>query len=142
MIRVGSNNAGSLTINGAITGTGQDTGNEIIRVYDNSSVTINGSVAAPDSFININATPATITNNGSVDIQNIATTQGASAIWTQGTNANLTIANQSGWNGTLNASAAGNTITYNGGTPITPSSNTYYNLMGSAVTCPSPFTIL
>jgi MSHA biogenesis protein MshQ len=149
-IRVGNNNPATLTINGTITGTSQANGNRIIRVDNNNAagVIINGAINAPNSFVEIQSGAAApnnglVTNNGTVTLQYLDGNNDASSTWTQGVNSNLTLSQPAqGWIGTFNASATGNTVTYNSpATPLTPSGNTYYNLAGSGVTCPHGFTV-
>lgn len=144
-IRVGRDNQGSFTLNGAVTGTGLSSGDRILRVYENSSVILNGSISAPNAYVRVEQN-ASVTNNGSVNVQYLDSDgSNPTAVWTQGANSSLTVSlTPSGtWRGTLNASATGNTVTYNSpATPLTPSSSTYYNLAGTGVTCPHGFTVL
>ncbi len=144
-IRIGSNNPATLTIDGTITGTSQSNGNRIIRIDNNnaSNVIVNGTINAPNSFVEIQAN-GTLTNNGSVSLQYLDGDKATSATWTQGANSSLTLSQSAqSWKGTFNASATGNTVTYiSPAVPITPSNNTYYNLEGTGVVCPSTFTIL
>jgi len=139
-IRVGSNGASSFTIAGTITDTGISAGNRIVRVDKSSTLTISGSINTPSSYIELKNTTDKLNNNGSV----ICTYLKGKGVWTQGGSSSVTMTQQStGWTGTINASATGNTFTYNTpAIPLTPSSNTYYNLAGSGVTCPHSFTIL
>jgi len=141
-LRVGNNNTASFTLDGTITGFGMVAGDRIMRVYQNSVMMINGTINAPNAYIRIEQN-ASITNNGTVSVQYLRT-DAVTAVWTQGNNSNLTLsvtAPVGNWNGVLNASATGNTVTYNGtSTPLTPSSS-YYNLAGTAVTCPHGFTV-
>ena len=143
-LRVGSNNQATFTLDGAITtGATWTAGDRIVRVYQNSSMTINGLIDAPDAYIRLEQN-ASVTNNGTVAVQYLRT-DAVSSVWTQGNNSSLvmTVTAPAGdWNGVLDASATGNTVTYNGtATPLTPSSS-YYNLAGTAVTCPHGFAIL
>ncbi|HZW26458.1 MAG TPA: DUF6701 domain-containing protein [Gallionella sp.] len=144
-IRVGDLNPATLTIDGAITGTAQTNGNRIIRADNNntSNVVINGTINAPNSFVEVQA-GGTVTNNGTVTLQYLDGNGDATSTWTQGANSSLTFSQSAqGWVGTFNASATGNTVTYNSpATPLTPSGNTYYNLAGTGVVCPHGFTIL
>lgn len=139
-IRVGKNSPATLTIDGTITGTGQTNGNRLIRVDDNntSTVIINGSINAPNAFIEIQQN-GTVQNNGSVTIAYLDGNGDAGVTWTQGANSTLALSQQTqGWNsGTFNASATGNTVTFNGAAkPFNPA--TYYNIAGTGVTCPHP----
>jgi MSHA biogenesis protein MshQ len=135
-----------LTINGTLTAT-QTAGTNFLRLYANSTIIGSaGVITAANSTITYNASAATITNNGSVILQKI-TQNSSSNKWTQGTNSRLTLTLTSTV-GTLYASATGNTVTYNGAsstnvsiTSLSPA-NTYYNLAGTAVVCPTSFTIL
>lgn len=144
-VRVGRNNQGSFTLNGAITGTGLASGDRILRVYQNSSATINGSISAPNAYIRVEQN-ASVTNNGSVTVQYLDSDgNNPASVWTQGANSSLTVSQTpvNTWRGTLNASANGNTVTYNSpAAPLTPSGNTYYNLAGTGVTCPHTFIVL
>jgi|GEM_PF-2710589 len=148
-IRVGNNNDGSLTIAGTITDVGQPPGDRILRLDNNnpSSVTITGNLNTPNSYVEIQD-GGTLTNNGSATIQYLDSNGDNGSTWTQGTNSNLTMtAPAQGWAGTFNASAPGNTVSYDGNaTPLTPSNNTYYNLDGtyfdSPGNCPTTFTVL
>lgn len=143
-VRVGNNNKATFSLNGTINGTALAVGDRVLRVYQNSSMTINGAINAPNAYIRIEKT-ASITNNGTVNVQYLDSNgTNTSAIWTQGSNAALTLSVTANgkWKGTLFASATGNTVTYNSpGTPF-PSVNTYYNLAGTGVICPNTYTIL
>jgi MSHA biogenesis protein MshQ len=132
MIDVGPNapppNTVTLNIAGAITGTGQTAGNTILNGNGFSSINITGSINAPASDITLVAGDV-LTNNGTVTVQTLTTDP--STLWTQGANSSLTLGSTAGFQGTLNASASGNTVTYpNGMAPIIPLSNTYFNLVG------------
>ncbi len=148
-IRVGSNTAGSLTIAGTITDTGIQAGNRTLRVYNASTVTISGTLNMPSSYAQIRS-GGTVVNNGTVNVQYLDSDgNNTSSTWTQGANASLTVSQtpmkkgSPSWSGTLNASASGNTVTYNSpATPLTPSGNTYFNLAGTGVTCPHTYTVL
>lgn len=138
-IRVGVNAAATLTIDGTVTGTAQTNGNRIIRLDNNnaSSVVINGGINAPNSFVEIQQGGA-VTNNGTVTLQYLDGNGDTNTTWTQGANSSLTLSQPTqGWNGTFNASATGNTVTFNGtAAPFNPA--TYYNIGGTGVTCPHP----
>lgn len=138
-IRVGNNSPATLTINGTIDGAAQTAGNRIIRVDNNNtaSVIINGAVNAPNSFAEIQGS-GTVTNNGTVTLGYLDGNRDKGVTWTQGTNSSLTFSQPAkGWTGTFDASATGNTVTFNGtATPIGPA--TYYNIAGAGVTCPHP----
>ncbi|MFZ5531380.1 MAG: DUF6701 domain-containing protein [Pseudomonadota bacterium] len=138
-IRVGNNAAATLTIDGTVTGTAQTNGNRIIRLDNNnaSSVVINGVINAPNSFVEIQQGGA-VTNNGTVTLQYLDGNGDTNTTWTQGANSSLTLSQPTqGWNGTFNASATGNTVTFNGtAVPFNPA--TYYNIDGTGVTCPHP----
>lgn len=142
-LRIGSINQASFALNGTITGAGLVAGDRIVRVYQNSSMTINGSVNASNAHIRVEQN-ASITNNGTVSVQYLRT-DAVTSVWTQGNNSNLTLSATTpagNWKGVLNASATGNTVTYNApATPIAPSGNTYYNLAGTGVGCPHTFTV-
>lgn len=147
--------AGStLTINGTLTGTSQTggTGSPFIRLYSSSTIVsstgvINGGTSSAVVFYagggnNSNAT-ATLTNNGSVTVGTISRSQGL-GVWTNAASSSLTLNTAfSSGSMTLNASASNNTVVYNSpATPITPASNTYYNLSGTGVSCPVSYIIL
>lgn len=145
-IRIGSNSAATLTVDGVIDGTAQNAGNRIIRLDNNnpSGLVVNGTINAPNSFIEVQS-GGVVTNNGTVTLSYIDSDNRTDPIWTQGANSSLTVTQTPGgaWRGVLNASASGNTVTYNGtATPITPSANTYYNLAGTGVACPHGFIVL
>lgn len=139
-VRVGSNVSSSFFIAGTITDTGISAGNRILRADKSSTVTITGTLNAPNSYVEMKNTADTINNNGSVTLQYLK----GKGVWTQAGSSSLTVSRQfTSWTGVLNASATGNTVTYTSpATPVTPSSNTYYNLSGSGVTCPHNFTVL
>lgn len=146
-LRVGNNNTASFTLNGTITGLGMAAGDRLVQVYQNSVMRINGTVNAPNAHIRIEQN-ASITNSGTVSIQYIRT-DAATAVWTQDTNSNLTLSGTvpaRDWDGVLNASAAGNTVNYNGAaqTVISPSGASYANLTLSgsgAKTMPTGLTV-
>ncbi len=144
-LRVGRDNPGTFTLNGTIDGTGMTAGDRILRVYENSSATINGTINAPNAYIRIEQN-ATLTNNGSVTVQYLDSDgNNSTAVWTQGANSSLTLSQTptNTWRGTLNASATGNTVTYTADvTPLTPSANTYYNIGHPVCAKVSGFTIL
>ena len=118
----------TLVINGTISGAGQQNGNNIIKVHSGSALTLNGQVNAPQSGIKIKGN-AVVTNNGSAILQSVKG-KNTSSVWTNAANSSLTLGT-AGFQGTLNASANGNTVAYpNGMAPIIPSSNTYFNLSG------------
>lgn len=146
--RIGDKTVSSsvLTINGTLTST-QTAGTDFLRLYANSTIIgSTGAINAANSTIIYRDSAAALTNNGMVTVQSI-TQSGGSNKWTQGVNSSLTVSLTSSV-GTLYASASGNTVTYNGTsstnvsiTSLSPS-NTYYNLAGTAVVCPTSFTIL
>ncbi|VVC85298.1 DUF6701 domain-containing protein [Sideroxydans sp. CL21] len=134
MIDVGPNapppNTVTLNIAGAITGSGQQNGNTILNGNGNANITVagGGSINAPVSDITLVAGDV-LTNNGTVISQTLTTDSGVP--WTQGANSSLTLGSAAGFQGTLYASANGNTVTYpNGTAPIIPSGSTYFNLYG------------
>lgn len=135
--------AGSvLTINGTINSTVPTATTNFLRLYANSTVIgTTGVINAAVSAVAYYTATASVTNNGSVNV-NVITQNAGTNSWTQGANSSLTVSAVSTV-GTLNASATGNTVTYTApATPIAPSGNTYYNLAGSGVTCPIAFTVL
>lgn len=145
-VRVGRDNPGTFALNGTIqTGSPWSSGDRILWVYENSSAAVNGTINASSAYVQVQQN-STLTNNGSVNVQYLDSDgNNSTSVWTQGANSSLTVSQtpSNDWRGTLNASASGNTVTYNGtATPLTPSSSTYYNLAGTAVTCPHGFIIL
>ncbi len=148
-IRTGRNPNGNtvsssvLTINGTLDGSGLTSGTTFFRIYaSNTVVSTTGIINAGTAIIEYRAT-GTLTNNGNVIIGTIRRNSGTGT-WTNAANANLTVKTAFvASNMILNASATNNTVTYNSpATPITPSSNTYYNLAGTGVVCPVPYIIL
>lgn len=119
--------------------------NDKIKIGQNASLTIAGTINAPLATIEVDKN-ATVTNNGTVSIAKIKD-DNATSIWMQGAGSSLTFsgAPASDWNsgGTFNASASNNTVTYTADvTPLTPSSNTYYNVSHPRCAAVSGFTIL
>lgn len=134
-----------LTINGTINGSGQTggTGTPWIRLYATNTIVSSTGVITATGTATIQFRAATLTNNGNVTIGTIVRNSGTGT-WTNAANSSLTV-NQlfSTTSMILNASAANNTVTFNTpATAITPSGNTYYNLAGTGVSCPTPYTIL
>jgi len=127
--------SGNLTVNGSLNGTGAIT-------LSGAGATINGvgSIAPPTLFSanhTVNATAdltitgtmtlstgITVTNNGAVTATNLGTGTGA---WTQGNNSALNYSGAS-ITPTLTATAAGNTVNYNGAGAQTVNAITYNNL--------------
>jgi MSHA biogenesis protein MshQ len=133
-------NTVNLNIAGSVTGTGQTPGNTILNGNGFSSITVTGSINAPASDITLIAGDI-LANNGTVSIQTLTTDPGVP--WTQGTNSSLTLGSTAGFQGTLNASANGNTVTYpNGVAPIVPFNNTYFNIFGPTCAQVAGLTIL
>lgn len=147
-IRAGVNAGGTtvttsvLTINGTVTST-QAAGTNMLRLYANSTIIgSTGAINAANSTITYNTSAAKLTNNGSVVIQKV-TQNSSTNSWTQGNNSSLTVSAVSTV-GTLNASANGNTVTYNGtSTVIAPTAAGYWNLAGTIfpAACPVAYTI-
>ena len=140
----GATVAGSvLTINGTINSTVTTATTTFLRLYANSTVIgSSGVINASVSAVTFNTATATLTNNGSVSVNRI-TQNAASNAWTQGVNSSLTISAVSSV-GTLNASANGNTVTYNGtATAIAPGAAGYWNLAGTIYpgACPHGFVV-
>ncbi len=149
-IRTGRDDQGNtvsnsvLTINGTLNATAQTGGSStpFLRLYASSTVVgssgvINASGTATISY----RSTGTFTNNGSVTVATVSVSSGTGT-WTNAANASLTVTSSFAPS-TLNASASGNTVTYTSPAhPVTPSSNTYYNLAGSGVVCPVSYTIL
>ncbi len=145
-------NGRNLTIAGTVTGTnsangagnGGASGTTIIDVYGASTVTIaaTGTVNATGAMIMLNNSTSAVINNGTATLAAIESVPGGT--WTQAANSALTMAQNTGnWAGNLNASAAGNTVTYGAGVaPIVPVSNTYYNLFGPTCAQVAGLTIL
>jgi hypothetical protein len=135
-----------LTINGTLSST-QSAGTSWLKLYATSTVVSStGVISASNSTITYGNSAATLTNNGLVTVDKI-TQNSTSNSWTQGASSKLTLYLTSTV-GKLYASATSNTVTYNGTSstdvPITSlnPTNTYYNLAGAAVSCPTAFTIL
>lgn len=129
MIDVGPNapppSTVTLILAGSVTGTGQTAGNTILNGNGFSSINITGSINAPTSDIALVAGDVLI-NNGVVSVQTLTTDTGA--VWTQGANSSLTLSGTTAViQGTLNASAAGNTVNYTGAAQ-TVIPTTYFNL--------------
>ena len=134
-----------LTENGNVVDNGSITGSTGTITMNSNGLTMDGSgsigsiVLANQNFsflstasltINndVQSNGRTVTNNGTVTLNNYART-GGTATWTQGTNA---VANISGaftpaGNVTLNATASGNTVNYSG-TTQSPKATAYVNL--------------
>lgn len=148
-IDVGANNAGSLIINGTVTASTQALGDRVIRVSSGGALTVGatGVINAPNSRIDVR-TNASLLNNGNITVSALRGRTGTpTPVITQGVNANLTLSSLSCDAAAnpcvFNASASGNTVTFNGtATPITPVGNTYYNLGGASVICPHGFTVM
>ena len=148
-IDVGANLAGSLTINGTVTATTQAAGSRVIRVSSGGALTIGttGVVNAPNSRLEVR-TNASVLNNGNITVRELRGRTGTPApVFTQGANSNLTLSIASCVATspcTFNASAAGNTVTYNGtSTVIAPTAAGYWNLAGTIFpgACPVAYTI-
>lgn len=131
-----------LTINGTINSTIATATGVLFRLYANSTViSATGVINASVSGMSFYAATTKVTNNGQVSL-NVITQNATTNGWTQGVNSSLTLTAVSTV-GVLTASAMGNTVTYTApATPITPASNTYYNLAGTGVVCPVSFTVL
>lgn len=138
-IRIGNNNPGTLTIDGALVGTGMNNGTRLIRLDNGntSNLIVNGTIDAPNSFVEVQS-GGTVTNNGTVSLQYLDGNNNATSSWIQGANSSLTLTKPAvQWVGTFDASAVGNTVTFNGtATPFNPA--TYYNIGGVGVACPHP----
>lgn len=140
----GATVAGSvLTINGTINSTVTTATTTFLRLYAaNTVIGGTGVINAGVSAVTYNNATATLTNNGSVNVNRI-TQNAASNAWTQGANSSLTVSAVSTV-GVLNASANGNTVTYNGtATVIAPSAAGYWNLAGTIFpgACPVGYTV-
>lgn len=147
-IDVGANLAGNLTLNGTITAPTQTAGSRLIRVSSGGALTVGagGTINAPNSRLDVR-TNASVLNNGNMALRELRGRSGAPApVFTQGINANLTLSIASCVAASpcsFNASASGNTVTYNApATPIVPVGNSYFNLGGTGVMCPHTFTVL
>ncbi|MDO8311370.1 MAG: hypothetical protein Q7T25_05465 [Sideroxyarcus sp.] len=148
-IDVGANLAGSLTIDGTVTAATQTAGDRVIRVSSGGALTIgtSGVVNAPNSRLEIR-TNASLLNNGNITVRELRGRTGAPApVVTQGINSNLTVSIASCVAAspcTFDASATGNTVTFNGtSTVIAPSAAGYWNLAGTIFpgACPVAYTI-
>jgi uncharacterized repeat protein (TIGR01451 family) len=145
-IRIGNNNPGTLTIDGTLDGTAMSNGTRLIRLDNNntSNMIVNGSINAPNSFIEVQS-GGTVTNNGSVSVQYLDGNNNATSTWTQGAGSGLTMTQPAAqWVGTFNAHANGNTVTYNGTSTVIAPSAGYWNLAGTIFpgACPVAYTIL
>lgn len=148
-IDVGANLAGSLTIDGTVTAATQTAGDRVIRVSSGGALTIGttGVVNAPNSRLEVR-TNASVLNNGNITVRELRGRTGTPApVFTQGANSNLILSIASCVATspcTFNASAAGNTVTYNGtATVIAPSAAGYWNLAGTIFpgACPVAYTV-
>ncbi|MHB8860182.1 MAG: hypothetical protein ACYC48_00395 [Minisyncoccota bacterium] len=89
------------------------------------------------SAVAISSNGKTLTNNGTVNLSGNYSRSGGTAVWTQGTNAVLNIAGifTPAGNITLNATASGNVVDYNGGAQaVQPASYVNLTLDGSSGT--------
>jgi MSHA biogenesis protein MshQ len=140
----GATVAGSvLTINGTINSTVTTATTDFLRLYaTNTVIGSTGVINASVSSVTYNTAAATVTNNGSVNV-NMITQNAASNAWTQGADSSLTVSAVSTV-GTLDASASGNTVTYNGTSTVIPPSAGYWNLAGTIFpgACPVAHTIM
>ncbi len=148
-IDVGANMAGSLIIDGTVTAATQTAGDRVIRVSSGGALTIgtSGVVNAPNSRLEVR-TNASVLNNGNITVRELRGRTGTPApVFTQGANSNLTLGIASCVAArpcTFNASAAGNTVTYNGtSTVIAPTAAGYWNLAGTIFpgACPIAYTV-
>lgn len=111
---------GSITNSGGASVLSVESGNKEITSGSNLTVAID---------FDINGA-YTITNNGTIELQADLTGTSSSSTWTQGSGSTLKIGGALLTTGTLNASASGNIVNYNGSgaqTIKTPSSS-YYDL--------------
>jgi len=124
---------GSLTIYGNFDGpTGSTTGAGR-TIYLNGNSTIQASTNLTfGSILQINP-GFNITNNGTIFVNNNLIGSASSSTWTNSTNSSLSVSGSLLSTGTLNASAAGNTVRYLGTGPqdIKTPSTTYNNLVTS-----------
>ncbi|MDD4929970.1 MAG: hypothetical protein PHP85_11920 [Gallionella sp.] len=130
-----------LTINGMINSS-QAAGTNMLRLYaTNTFIGSTGGISATNSTITYNTAAAKLTNNGSVVIQK-TTQNSTSNSWTQGVNSSLTVFAVSTV-GTFNASASGNTVTYNGTSTVIAPSAGYWNLAGTIFpgACPVAYPV-
>ena len=134
-------NGANTTIDG--TGTISVTGANIDITTGNKTIASTAVLSITAGIVNV-AAGITITNNGSINItSNLAGT--ATTVWTNSNNSTLKVGGilLTTVGSTLNASATGNTVEYNGAgaqTIKTPSSSTYYNLTlsgGNTKTAPA-----
>ncbi len=130
--------AGVGTINSSISAA------QPTSVSASSNLTVNGIITVGNTFtINsgatlnastINSNGKTVANNGTVNLSGNYARTGGTAIWTQGTNAVLNIGGifTPSASVTLNATASGNTVNYNGSAQaIEPASYVNLTLSGS-----------
>ena len=131
-IRAGRNGnttvAGSvLTINGTITST-QAAATGLLRLYADSTI-IGGAgiINAAPAIIRYWDNTATLTNNGTVTVQDVAD-RNAANVWTNAAGSTLNVSGALMATGVLTATAAGNTVNYNGAAQ-TAKVTTYDNLI-------------
>lgn len=147
-IDVGANLAGSITINGTVTAATQAAGDRVIRVSSGGALTVGttGVVNAPNSRLELR-TNASLTNNGNITVRELRGRTGAPApVVTQGANSNLTVSIAScdaARPCTFDASAAGNTVTFNGTSTVIAPIAGYWNLAGTIFpgACPVAYPI-
>lgn len=125
----GATVAGSvLTINGTITSTvASGGGDNFLRLYANSTIiSATGVIDAAPSEITYQSNPATLTNNGSVTIQDVVGANAANN-WTNAAGSTLNVSGALMATGSLTATAAVNTVNYTGAAQ-TGKVTTYNNL--------------
>ncbi|HUX35486.1 MAG TPA: MBG domain-containing protein, partial [Candidatus Paceibacterota bacterium] len=112
----------------SIAATANITTTAIVTLANTLTITSGGILTATE----IDSNAKTVANNGTVNLSGNYLRTGGTAIWTQGANSVLNIggAFTPAANITLNASASGNTINYNGASQ-TPDTALYANLIFS-----------
>ncbi|MGC2047391.1 MAG: hypothetical protein WA635_02100 [Gallionella sp.] len=133
-LRAGRTNAGVtvagsvLTINGTLTSTvASGGGDNFLRLYANSTIIgATGVISAAPSEITYQTNAATLTNNGTVTIQDVVGANAANN-WTNAAGSTLNVSGALMATGSLTANAAGNTVNYTGAAQ-TGEVTTYDNL--------------
>ena len=107
------------------------TGVGIVRISGgNKTISSTAVLSISDADFEYGSAGISVTSNGSVSVANDLVGVDGTNIWTNGTNATLQVTGALLTNGTLVASASGNTVNYSGGAQNVkvPTSNQYYNL--------------
>lgn len=131
-----------LTINGTINSNVPIATTNFMRLYANSTVIgATGVLNAGVSDIRYRTATATLTNKGSVTIGQVVG-NAATSTWTNAANSTLNVLGPLLATGTLNASAAGNTVNYNGAAQtVKPATYANLTLSGSGAKSMAATTI-